>query len=112
MWASHLLGLQRALPGASFTTASPVISRLRAVKDADELAALARAARAADESFRQICSMRFEGRNEQDVAHDLEDLLVRNGHHRRTSRSSRAGRTGPRPTTSRAAARSAPATRS
>jgi Xaa-Pro aminopeptidase len=82
MWASHLLGLQRAVPGASFTTASPVISRLRAVKDADELAALARAARAADESFRQICSMRFEGRNEQDVAHDLEDLLVRNGHHR------------------------------
>jgi Xaa-Pro aminopeptidase len=77
MWASHLLGLQRAVPDASFTTASPVISRLRAVKDADELAALARAARAADESFRQICSMRFEGRNEQDVAHDLEDLLVR-----------------------------------
>jgi Xaa-Pro aminopeptidase len=82
MWASHLLGLQRAVREASFTTASPVISRLRAVKDANELAALARAARAADESFRQICSTRFEGRTEQDVSHDLEDLLVRNGHHR------------------------------
>jgi Xaa-Pro aminopeptidase len=82
MWSSHLLGLQSALPSATFTTASSVISRLRALKDADELAALARAGRAADESFRQICGMRFEGRNEAEVAADLADLLVRNGHAR------------------------------
>lgn len=82
MWASHLLGLQRVLPGASFVSASPVISRLRSVKDTDELAALARAARAADETFRQICDGRFEGRHEVDVAEDLSDLLVRNGHRR------------------------------
>ncbi len=82
MWALHLLGLQRALPGASFTTASPVISRLRSVKDPDELAALSRAARAADETFRQICGARFEGRHEEDLAGDLSDLLVRNGHGR------------------------------
>ncbi|MBA3690193.1 MAG: aminopeptidase P family protein [Actinobacteria bacterium] len=82
MWALHLLGLQRALPGASFTSASPVISPLRSVKDLDELAALSRAARAADESFRQICGARFEGRHEEDLAGDLSDLLVRNGHGR------------------------------
>jgi Xaa-Pro aminopeptidase len=82
MWAVHLLGLQRALPRASFTTASPVISRLRSVKDDDELAALSRAARAADESFRQICVARFEGRHEVDLAEDLSDLLVGNGHRR------------------------------
>jgi Xaa-Pro aminopeptidase len=82
MWAAHLLGLQRALPGTSFTTASPVISRLRSVKDADELAALSRAARAADETFRQICGARFEGRHEVDLAEDLSDLLVGSGHRR------------------------------
>jgi Xaa-Pro aminopeptidase len=81
-WAAHLLGLQRAAPGAAFVSASPVISRLRAVKDADELAALGRAGRAADETFRRICTMRFEGRPEHDVARDLEELLVASGHHR------------------------------
>jgi Xaa-Pro aminopeptidase len=82
MWSSHLLGLQSALPSVAFVTASVVISRLRAVKDADELTALARAGRAADESFRQICGMRFEGRSEEEVAADLAHLLVRNGHAR------------------------------
>jgi Xaa-Pro aminopeptidase len=82
MWASHLLGLQAAAPGATFVSASPLISRLRAVKDADELAALARAGRAADETFRQICTSRFEGRHERDIAEDLEELLVRSGHRR------------------------------
>ena len=82
MWASHLLGLQRAAPEVTFGSASGVISRLRAVKDADELAALARAGRAADEAFRRICTARFEGRAEQDVARDLEVLLVEAGHAR------------------------------
>jgi Xaa-Pro aminopeptidase len=82
MLASHLLELQRAAPAVSFVSASPVISRLRAVKDPDEIAALARAGRAADETFRQICVARFEGRSEEEVARDLADLLVRNGHAR------------------------------
>jgi D-alanyl-D-alanine dipeptidase len=59
-----------------------VISRLRSVKDADELAALGRAGRAADETFRRICVTRFEGRPEHDVARDLEALLVESGHRR------------------------------
>ena len=82
MWASHLLALQVAALGAAFRSASPVISRLRNVKDADELAALARAGWAADETFRQICSARFEGRSEEEVARDLAELLMRNGHER------------------------------
>ena len=81
-WASHLLGLQRAAQGVRFASASPVISRLRSVKDADELAALGRAGRAADETFRRICVTRFEGRPEHDVARDLEALLVESGHRR------------------------------
>jgi Xaa-Pro aminopeptidase len=82
LWAIHLLGLQRELPGAEFSPASPVMSRLRAVKDEHELGALRRAGRAADETFRQILTMPFQGRAEEDVAHDLAELLVRNGHAR------------------------------
>ena len=82
LWATHLLGLQRELPDAAFSPASPVMARLRAVKDEHELGALRRAGRAADETFRQVASMSFQGRSEEDVAHDLAELLVRNGHAR------------------------------
>ena len=82
LWASHLLGLERALPGATFSPASPVMGRLRALKDEEELGALRRAGRAADETFRQVLTMPFQGRSEEDVAHDLAELLVRNGHAR------------------------------
>jgi len=82
LWATHLLGLQRELPGVTFSPASPVMGRLRAVKDEHELGALHRAGRAADETFREIAGMPFLGRSEEDVAGDLADLLVRNGHAR------------------------------
>jgi Xaa-Pro aminopeptidase len=82
LWATHLLGLERALPGAAFSPASPVMGRLRAVKDEHELGALRRAGRAADETFRQILTMPFQGRTEEDVSHDLAELLVQNGHAR------------------------------
>ena len=68
LWASHVLGLQGVLPDLTFEPASPVIGRLRAVKDDDELAALRRAARGADETFRQICSSTFLGRREEEIA--------------------------------------------
>jgi Xaa-Pro aminopeptidase len=82
MWASHVLALQRAAPALAFEAASPIIGRLRAVKDPDELGALRRAGRGADETFRQICGMRFLGRREEEVAADLADLLVEHGHER------------------------------
>ena len=82
LWASHLLGLQWQRPKVGFLPASSVIWRLRAVKDADELTALARAGRGADETFRQICGLGFEGRREEEVAADLARLLVENGHSR------------------------------
>ncbi|MGZ5212240.1 MAG: M24 family metallopeptidase [Actinomycetota bacterium] len=82
MWASHVLALQRAVPGISFEPASRIIGRLRAVKDPDELGALRRAGRGADEAFRQICGRRFLGRREEEVASDLAALLVQHGHSR------------------------------
>jgi len=82
LWSAHLIGLQAVLPEVAFAPASPVIGRLRAVKDEDELAALRRAGRAADETFRQICGMTFLGRREEEIASDLAELLVHNGHAR------------------------------
>ncbi len=41
MWASHVLALQRTAPGIAFEPASRIIGRLRAVKDEEELGALA-----------------------------------------------------------------------
>jgi Xaa-Pro aminopeptidase len=82
MWAAHLLGLQRAVPGASFEAASPVIGKLRSVKDADELDALKRAGAAADEVFRRICGFAFLGRSERQIATDVGELLVATGHDR------------------------------
>jgi D-alanyl-D-alanine dipeptidase len=80
LWAVHVLGLERELPEATFSAASAVLGRLRAVKDAQELEVLSRAGRAADESFRRILELPFQGRREEEVAQDLADLLVRNGH--------------------------------
>ena len=82
LWGVHLLGLQRAAPDVSFVSASGVLGRLRAVKDEDELAALRRAARGADETFRRVCEMPFVGRREEEIAADLAALLVDHGHER------------------------------
>ncbi|MGZ8571984.1 MAG: M24 family metallopeptidase [Actinomycetota bacterium] len=82
MWTAHILALQSAVPSASFAPASGVIGRLRARKDDDELAALRRAGRAADETFRQICDLPFLGRREDEVASDLARMIVENGHDR------------------------------
>jgi Xaa-Pro aminopeptidase len=80
LWASHLLGLQHAAPGVEFAAASPIVGRIRAVKDPDELDALRRAGHAADRSFTSILTARFAGRQEREIAADLADLLVRHGH--------------------------------
>ncbi len=80
MLAAHLLGLQRALRDGQFVGGSEVISSLRAVKDGEELGRLARAGRAADETFRRIAQTRLEGRREEEVAGDLAAMLVETGH--------------------------------
>lgn len=79
-WASHVLGLERAADGLSLTTAGLALPLLRAVKDAEELAALRTAGAAADAAFADIATVRFEGRRELDVAADLADALLAHGH--------------------------------
>ena len=78
--ARHLLRLQERLAGARFELASPILGRLRIVKDADEIALLTEAARAADRVVAQIASGRLVGRTEADVAREVNERLVAEGH--------------------------------
>jgi Xaa-Pro aminopeptidase len=79
-WASHVLGLQRAAPDASFTTIGTAIPLLRAVKDEDELERLRAVGAAADAAFAEIVAVPFEGRSELEVAADLAVALRATGH--------------------------------
>ncbi|MEU6867151.1 aminopeptidase P family protein [Streptomyces sp. NPDC046876] len=79
-WALHLLGLQRELPGTSYTPLTDALPMLRAVKDPRELERLAAAGAAADAAYARILEVPFAGRREHEVAADLAALLREHGH--------------------------------
>ncbi|MFD9130515.1 M24 family metallopeptidase [Kitasatospora sp. NPDC059571] len=79
-WAMHLIALQEALPGTSYTSLTASLPMLRAVKGADELERLAAAGAAADAAYRDILTVPFAGRTENEVAADLAEALRRHGH--------------------------------
>ena len=78
--AQFVLGLQAVLPGAGWGLASSVLAPLRRVKDAEEIALLRAAAHAADRAIERIVSGPLVGRTEADVAKDVRDALVAEGH--------------------------------
>ena len=80
LWALHLLRLQAVLPGVAFEPASLTLRELRIVKDADEIALLRLAAQAADRVVHEIAHGRLVGRTEADVAREVRDRLVAEGH--------------------------------
>jgi Xaa-Pro aminopeptidase len=82
MRAAFVLGLQRVLPAARFTLASAVLRGLRMRKDDDEVALLRAAARAADRVVLAIANGPLVGRTEADVAREVRDRLVSEGHDR------------------------------
>lgn len=81
-WAAAVLALQHALPRATWTTASTVVSPLRAVKDDEEVAALRRAALAADRVAAALVAGQIPliGRTEAEVSRELGGQLVEEGH--------------------------------
>ncbi|UFQ18803.1 MULTISPECIES: aminopeptidase P family protein [Streptomyces] len=79
-WATHLLGLQKALPDTSYVALGEALPMLRAVKDDAELARLTAAGAAADAAYEEIQKAAFAGRKETEVAADLAELLRRFGH--------------------------------
>ncbi len=80
IWGSHVFALQRALPGAAWTSARPIVGAMRACKDEAELDALHRAAAAADAALGDLLSEPLAGRTERAVAATLGELLVSRGH--------------------------------
>lgn len=80
LWATFLLRLQSVVPDAAFGLASSVLGPLRAVKDQEEIDLLRKAAHAADRVVAQIAAGRLVGRSEADVAREVRDRLVDEGH--------------------------------
>ena len=81
LWASHLLRLQAAVgDGLAFEAASPLLRPLRMIKDPDEIALLRLAAEAADRVIVAIAAGPLVGRTEADVAREVRDRLIAEGH--------------------------------
>jgi len=78
--ARHLLPLQAHLAGARFSLASAVLREIRMIKHADEVEMLMLAAHAADRVVAQIARGRLIGRTEADVADEVRQRLVAEGH--------------------------------
>jgi Xaa-Pro aminopeptidase len=82
LWAMHVLRIQAGIPAARLESASTVLRELRMRKDADEIALLRLAAEAADRVIGQIVAGRLIGRTEADVAREVRERLVAEGHQR------------------------------
>ncbi len=78
--AAFVLALQEALPGADWGVASAVLAPLRRVKDREEVALLRLAAEAADRAIERVIAGPLVGRTEADVARDVREALVEEGH--------------------------------
>lgn len=78
--ARFLLRLQATYPGAAFELAGPIVSALRHVKDADEVELLRAAGAAADRAVLGIAAGRLVGRTESEVAAEVRQRLVDEGH--------------------------------
>ncbi len=80
LWASFVLRLQAVFPRTPFGLASDVLRPLRMAKDADEIALLRAAAHAADRVVLAIAAGRLLGRSEADVAREVRERLLDEGH--------------------------------
>lgn len=78
--ALHVLGLRTAFGDAEQVLAGPVVRNLRMRKDAEEIAALRRAAQAIDRVHERVPSMLRPGRTEAEVGAEIAESIVDEGH--------------------------------
>jgi len=78
--AAFLLGLQGVMPDAHWGLASAVLSDLRRSKDTEELALMRAASAAADRVIEAVAHGPLEGRAESDVAREVRERLIDEGH--------------------------------
>ena len=65
--------------GVELTPAEPIVERLRAVKDEQELETLRKACAIADRAYERLAEVRFTGRTERDVSWELEQIFREEG---------------------------------
>jgi Xaa-Pro aminopeptidase len=82
MWALMVLRFAAALPGVRQELASAALSPLRSRKSAAEVAALREAGRAIDRVHAQVPGWLRPGRTEQQVAADIGEAIIAEGHSR------------------------------
>jgi Xaa-Pro aminopeptidase len=82
MWALMVLRFAAALPGARQDLASKALSPLRSRKSPAEVAALRQAGQAIDRVHASVPGWLRAGRTEQQVAADISDAIVAEGHSR------------------------------
>jgi D-alanyl-D-alanine dipeptidase len=81
MWSTFVVGFQKQWTHATWQPASSVTSELRMRKDRVEIDALRRAARGVDRVMARIpAEVPMEGRTERDVARQLRDMTLEEGH--------------------------------
>jgi Xaa-Pro aminopeptidase len=80
MWALMVLRLRAALPGARQELASLALRTLREVKTPAEVAALRAAGEAIDRVHAQVPGWLRPGRTEAEVAADISDAIIEEGH--------------------------------
>lgn len=79
MWASRLLRVQAIWPTAHIG-APPVVARLREIKTSSEIEALREAGEAIDRVHLRIPSFLAAGRTEREVAADIAEAIIDEGH--------------------------------
>jgi Xaa-Pro aminopeptidase len=80
MWALMVLRLREALPGVSQDLASTALRQLRIRKSAAEVAALRAAGEAIDRVHARVPGWLRAGRTERQVAADIADAILEEGH--------------------------------
>ncbi|MDP8024063.1 MAG: M24 family metallopeptidase [Nitrososphaeria archaeon] len=76
MSASHALRIQMNLDGYSFDLLSAVISKLRAIKDENEVELIKKAASIVDRTFKKILQEIYSGITENELAQVLNEYMM------------------------------------
>lgn len=80
LWAMHVLRILDRIPSARLESAGSILRELRMIKDDEEISLLRLAAEAADRVVEQIAAGRLIGRTEADVAREVRERLLAEGH--------------------------------
>jgi Xaa-Pro aminopeptidase len=80
MWAERVLTIQKEFPQASIALAAPILAEIRMRKTPYELDALREAAAAIDRVHARVAQVLRAGRSEADVARDISEMIIAEGH--------------------------------